>query len=222
MAQMQYSVDIAFCIDATGSMGPIIDQVKTTALRFHGDLMGVMKEKGKTIDAMRVRVIAFRDYWVDGGRAMSTSPFFRLPEEQERFSTFVSGIVADGGGDEPESGLEALALAIKSEWSKSGDRRRELVVVWTDASAHQLDRNPKPAGYPSDLPANLDDLTDMWDGQTHMSRNARRLILYTPDAAPWTAIAANWENSIHYPSNAGTGLEEVTYNEILNAIANSV
>lgn len=223
MAQgMEYTVDIVFCIDSTGSMGPIITKVKEAALRFHDDLDAVMREKSKAIDTLRVRVIGFRDYWADGVRAMSESPFFTLPDERDRFARCVEDLVADGGGDEPESGLEALALAIKSSWAKTGDKRRELVVVWTDASAHALDKGAKPSGYPAGLPADFDELTDMWEGQALMSKHGKRLIVYAPDAEPWTKIANHWENTIHYASKAGAGLEDVTYKEILNALANSV
>ncbi len=175
---MKYVVDIVLCIDSTGSMSPIIDKVKETALRFHDDLNAIMSEKNKAIDTLRLKVISFKDYWADGSRAMSESQFFLLPDEREKFSRFVKDIVADGGGDEPENGLEAVALAIRSDWSKAGDRRRQLVVVWTDASAHPLDKSGKPSGYPSDLPKNLDQLTDIWEGQSSsVSRTGKRLIL---------------------------------------------
>lgn len=220
---LKYSVDLVLCIDSTGSMSPIIDKVKAAALRFHADLNSVMHEKNKAIDALRVRVISFRDYWADGDKAMLQSQFLTLPDEADKFARFVKDIAADGGGDEPENGLEAVALAIRSDWSKTGDRRRQLVVVWTDAPAHALDRNSKPAGYPADMPSNLDELTDMWDGQSsNVSKTAKRLIIFAPDADPWTHIANHWENAVHFASRAGDGLADVTYKEILNAIANSV
>jgi len=219
---LKYAVDIVFCIDSTGSMGPIIDTVKAGALRFHHDLAGVMSEKNKVIDSLRVKVICFRDYWADGSGALVESAFFTLPDEKDRFSTFVKSVHAEGGGDEPENGLEALALAIRSDWSRAGDKRRQLVVVWTDAPAHPLEKPGKPTGYPSGLPANLDELTDMWEGQSYVSKTGKRLILHSPDADPWTPIANHWENTVHYASRAGQGMAEVTYNEILNAIANSV
>src|SRR5439155_926386 len=118
---------------------------------------------------------------------------------------------------------EALALAIRSDWSKTGDKRRQIVVVWTDASAHPLEKGAaNPPGYPADCPRNLDDLTDMWEGQSYVSRAGKRLILYAPDAEAWTRIANSWENTVHYPSKAGRGLSDINYKEILTAIANSV
>lgn len=224
MQGVSYSVDIVLCIDVTGSMQRLIDKVKANALRFYDDLQKVMAEKDKTIDELRVRAIVFRDYYVDGSNAMQESPFFTLPADKERFAEFVRPLKADGGGDEPETGLEALALAMRSAWAKSGDKRRQLIVLWTDTSAHPLDRNAtaKPPGYPQDLPQIFDDLTDWWEGQYHMSATAKRLILYAPDAYAWTDIANYWSNTIHYPSTAGDGLSEVDYQTILDAIANSV
>ena len=131
--------------------------------------------------------------------------------------------LADGGGDDPETSLEALALAIKSDWLW-GLKSRQLIVLWTDTSAHPLEHNlkAKPANYPPDMPPNFSALTDLWGDQNHVDTNAKRLVLYAPEATPWPTIADHWENVLHYPSQAGRGLEELEYNEILDHIAQSV
>jgi len=139
MSGLSYSVDIVMCIDGTGSMGPVIDLVKANALRFESDLAAAMEAKQKSIDNLRVRVIVFRDIFVDRDDAFVTSNFFPLPQEREEFSRFISGIRANGGGDEPESALEALGIALNSDWVRSGDKRRHVVIMWTDASAHRLE-----------------------------------------------------------------------------------
>jgi hypothetical protein len=219
-----YPVDIALCIDATGSMTPIIDQVKRRATDFHGDLTNEMAAKGKPIDRLRLRVVVFRDVYVDGQEALNASDFFDLPEDAERFSRYVGGIQAKGGGDEPESGLEALATAMHSPWATSGTRRRQVIVVWTDASAHQISEGTHtlPAGTPG-LPATFDELTDLWsDPDGPMEPHAQRLILYAPDVAPWSVISSHWPNVIHHPSAAGSGLRDVDYRTILDVIAQSV
>jgi hypothetical protein len=223
MQGLKYTVDIVMCIDATGSMAPIIAKVKANALRFYDDLMQVMTLKGKTIDNLRVKVIAFRDYYYDGEYSLEESAFFNLPGEKDNFKKFVDKIIAEGGGEEPESGLEAVALAIKSKWNTSGDKKRQIIVVWTDASVHPLEafENNKPDNYPTNIPSNFDELTDLWDGQ-YMSRAAKRLIIYSPDAYAWTDMANHWENTIQYPSKAGEGLSEIDYQTILDAIASSV
>ena len=125
--------------DVTGSMTPILDAVKANALRFYDDVQTNLTAKGKNVDELRVRVTAFRDFAADGEAAMEESPFYRLPDERSAFSDFVNGLIAEGGGDAPESGLEAVALAMNSPWTTRGDRRRQVVVVWTDQPANPLD-----------------------------------------------------------------------------------
>jgi hypothetical protein len=220
-----YSVDLVLVIDATGSMAPIIERVKTSALSFHDDLQRLMKELGKNIDVLRVRVVAFRDFYADAAAdSLVTSDFFELPGQEDDFARFVRGITADGGGDEPETALEGLAEAIRSQWAREGTKQRQVIVLWTDASAHPLEKNKgsKPAGYPAYMPADFDELTDMWESEAHIDTSWKRLLLYSPDAYPWTDIANHWDQAIIFTSKAGEGLGDKDYKSILDAIARSV
>ena len=220
---LSYAVDIVFCIDVTGSMTPIIDQVKANALRFYDDVQANLTAKGKNVDQLRVRVIGFRDFAADGAAALDESPFFTLPDERASFSEFVNGLVAEGGGDAPESGLEAVALAIDSPWTTTGDRRRQVIVVWTDQPAQQLEASVLPADIASRVPADFSALTDAWeDEQGRMGSSSKRLILFAPDGPGWSDMSAVWENVVHHPSQAGGGLSEVDYGTIVDSIGNSV
>jgi hypothetical protein len=220
---LSYAVDIVFCIDVTGSMTPILDAVKANALRFYDDVQHNLTAKGKNVDELRVRVIAFRDFVADGEAALQESPFFRLPAEQAGFSDFVNGLIAQGGGDAPESGLEAVALAVNSPWTNRGDRRRQVVVVWTDQPAHPLDPTTLPAELRGRVPADFSALTDLWeDAQGPLGSSSKRLILFAPDGPGWSDISGVWENVVHHPSQAGGGLSEVDYGTIVDSIGNSV
>jgi hypothetical protein len=220
---LSYAVDIVFCIDVTGSMTPIIDQVKANALRFYDDVQSNLTAKGKNVDQLRVRVLAFRDFVADGAAALDESPFFTLPEERASFSDFVNGLIAEGGGDAPESGLEAVALAIDSPWTTTGDRRRQVIVVWTDQPAQPLDASVLPPDLSSRVPADFSALTDAWeDEQGRMGSSSKRLILFAPDGPGWSDISGVWENVVHHPSQAGGGLSEVDYGTIIDSIGNSV
>jgi hypothetical protein len=220
---LTYAVDIVFCIDVTGSMTPIIDQVKANALRFYDDVQANLTEKGKNVDSLRVRVLAFRDFSADGEAALQESPFFSLPEAQADFSDFVNGLLAQGGGDAPESGLEAVALAINSPWTTTGDRRRQVIVVWTDQPAQPLDPSTLPPALARRVPGDFSALTDLWENeQGPMGASSKRLILFAPDGPGWTDISGVWENVIHHPSRAGGGLSDVDYGTIVDSIGNSV
>jgi von Willebrand factor type A domain len=220
---LSYAVDIVFCIDVTGSMTPIIDQVKENALRFYDDVQSNLTAKGKNVDQLRVRVIAFRDFAADGAAALDESPFFTLPDDRADFSAFVNGLVAEGGGDAPESGLEAVALAIDSPWTTVGDRRRQVIVVWTDQPAQPLDPSVLPSDIASRVPVDFSALTDAWeDEQGRMGSSSKRLILFAPDGPGWSDMSGVWENVVHNPSQAGGGLSEVDYGTIIDSIGNSV
>jgi hypothetical protein len=220
---LKYSVDLVFCIDVTGSMTPILDTVKANALRFYDDVQSNLTAKGKNVDALRVRVIAYRDFGADGAAAIQESPFFTLPDEQSAFSDFVNSLVPEGGGDAPESGLEAVTLAINSPWTTTGDRRRQVIVVWTDAPAQPLDGASVPAPYGDKMPKDFSALTDLWENnQGVMGASSKRLILFAPDGPGWTDISGVWENVVHHPSKAGEGLSDVDYGTIVDSIANSV
>ena len=220
---LSYAVDIVFCIDVTGSMDPIIDAVKANALRFYDDVQNNLTAKGKNVDELRVRIVAFRDFAADGEAAMDESPFYRLPDERSAFSDFVNGLIAEGGGDAPESGLEAVALAMNSPWTTRGDRRRQVVVVWTDQPANPLDASVVPAELQPRVPADFSALTDLWeDTQGPLGASSKRLILFAPDGPGWSDISAVWENVVHHPSQAGGGLSDVDYGTIIDSIGNSV
>jgi hypothetical protein len=220
---LSYAVDIVFCVDVTGSMTPILDQVKANALRFYSDVQSNLTAKGKAIDELRVRVVAFRDIVADGEAARQESAFFELPAEATGFSGFVNGLVAEGGGDAPESGLEALALAMTSPWTTRGDRRRQVIVVWTDQPAHSLDASALPPAFAGRVPADFSALTDLWeDPQGPLGSSSKRLILFAPDGPGWSDISGVWENVVHHPSQAGSGLSDVDYGTIIDSIGNSV
>lgn len=225
---LRYAVDIVMCIDATASMGPVLEEVKSSALSFPGRLKEEMAQKRKAISQLRLKVIAFRDFADFADDALEESEFFTMPGELDKFESFVRGLTPEGGGDVPESGLEALALAIRAPWERGLDRRRHVIVLFTDAPAHPLG-DPKARAahtYPAGLPLDGDALLEEWgyarSQQALMENSAKRLVLFAPDETPWKNIADEWNMTILFPSVAGQGLEEVEMSEIINTIAHSI
>ena len=223
--KMTYGVDLVFCIDATMSMYPILETVKNNALNFYQDFERVMEAKHKRVSEMRVRVVAFRDYLADKDQAMMVTNFFDLPAQTADFHACVRSIEANGGGDDPEDGLEALAYAIKSDWSKTAMKRRHVIVVWSDDSTHDLGFGRAAQNYPRSMARDFNELTEWWGSKSNpglMDESAKRLILFTPDAPHWSTIRDNWNNVIQYESATGGGGDEFEYEQILSAICNSI
>jgi len=213
-----YFIDIVMCIDGTGSMSPIIDEVKSNALSFYKKFITALEAQDKHAAQVRIKVIVFRDYECDTN-PMEESEFFLLPDQDREFNEFVSNIRAEGGGDIPENALEAIALALKSDWTTGGSKRRHAVLVFTDAEALELQARAGSANYPEGMPKDLGQLGEWWEGldQTMGSTyqmKAGRLVIFAPSAYPWTNIQA-WNRVWTTFSTAGHGLDDV---EITNAI----
>lgn len=221
-------VDLVLCIDATGSMNPVIDMTKQNALNLPEDIMREARLQGKEISNLRMRVIVFRDYLADGEYAMQMTDFYDLPAEKADMSDLVNSIIASGGGDEPEDGLEALAYAMQSDWQapRQGAKRRQVIAVWTDASGHQLGHGKSSPYYDPALPKDFDELTDWWGDDesdaAKMHYESKRLALFAPKVAPWTLLENSWDNVILYPSVAGQGMKETDYQEIVRLLVKTV
>ena len=225
--QFSYRIDIALCIDCTGSMGKTLTSVKNAALQFQEMLTSKMSEKGKIITGMRVRVIAFRDIFADIP-AFEVSEFFDLSQQAEDFQAFLVGLKAKGGGgDGPESALEALSIAINSPWTTDADKLRHVVVMWTDAAPHPLEKGLSEhlqSTFAHDIASNLNQLTDWWEDRqnSRIRHESKRLVIFAPEKGAWLDIANSWENTVYLPSQAGRGLRDFEFDQIIEVLANSI
>ena len=231
------NVDIAFVIDGTGSMSPVINTVKSFALSFYDDVVEGLKKFNKKVNQFRVKVIVFRDYYCDGSYAMEESEFFYLPDENEEFEEFVSGIEAKGGGDAPENALEALALAMRSDWVTEGTSKRHAIVLFTDAPAHPFEKAEGVTipSYPTPMFKSYLELLEAWNSADqgsyedddsksmfNMDKNARRLIVFGPDAEPWTDMQSDFEQCFMTQMESNSGCGELDKEIIINTISKSV
>ena len=214
----QYQLDFIFCIDATGSMGNLINDVKKNTQSFNTDLKNEMQKLDKHVQSIRVRAIAFKDFYdVDSKPQIFITPFFSLPADSTLYKKQLETIRASAGGDTPESGLEALAVGFASEWLKSEQHYRKVFVLWTDAAAHKFERfkTYNAYNYPPDMPQNLEQFKMQWDS---LQPNAR-IILYAPVEYPWNLLKS-WPNTMLLEKKGGFNSEE--YMETIKAIALSI
>lgn len=186
-------IDIVMCIDATGSMQWVVDGIKENALSFYRKLVAKAEENGSAVAKVRVKIIVFRDYAFDA-EPMMESRFFTMDEDFDELYAFLGGIKARGGGDLPENALEALALAVKSDWSRECRRRRHAIIMWTDAPALALGERSGEELYPSDMPKDMGELEELW--KEMMDKRAKRLIVFAPNAEPWHGIE-DWESVLY-------------------------
>ena len=183
------TVDVVMCIDVTGSMYDIINTVKRNAIGFYDAFLTCCETHGIQLTGLNTQVIAFRDKNVDYNW-LQTSPTYWLPDEQTEFNSFVNSLYADGGGDTPESGLEALQAAFnKTDWSVDDGYHRQVIILWTDA--------------PYLVGSSYTDLTeDMLEAQWNTMPSGRRLVLFAPYSSEYGNRGSwgnmdSWKNVIH-------------------------
>ena len=195
------TVDVVMCIDVTGSMSDIINTVKSNAIGFYDSFYNCCEEKGIQLTGLNAQVIAFRDKNQDYNW-LQTSSTYSLPEQRSAFDSFVNDLYADGGGDIPESGLEALQTAFnKTDWGVDDGYHRQVVILWTDA--------PYLIGSYSSTP--LSTLASQWNSMP----SGRRLILFAPygseddNGDSWGNLD-DWTNVIH-ESDLSSGFNNFNY-----------
>ena len=221
-------VDLIFVIDGTKSMQNALDAAKNRALTMYSDIVAGLAEYKRSVRKLRVKVIVFRDFYVDAV-AYEESDYFILNGQENddaiAFRDFIAGIRAMGGGDGPEHGLEALHHAMKLDFTPcvEGQKARHIIVMMTDADAHPLndvqrDWEENRSVYPADMPRDLEGLQEEWES---MDPSAKRLIIFAPNAYPWNILTA-WNEVHHTPSQASMGISEAVFQQVISAISGSV
>lgn len=154
--ESKYAVDIVFCLDATKSMGGIIDAAKDRCRSMLDDVVNLMKEAQKPLTALRVGAVEFRDLEQDKGRQMVTHDFVDAFDvatgtaKVDKFVEVLGKIEAKGGGDPRESALDALCKALQFPWHApaAGEsvKTRRIVVVFTDNPPRPIHASTKVSG----------------------------------------------------------------------------
>ena len=206
----KFNADVVMCIDCTSSMSSLIGTIKKNALNFYPDMKRKCESQGKEILSMRIKVIAFRDLCDD--KPFESSEFFRMPEQEHDFRSFVSNLKDYGGGDNPERAYDAISLALLSNWNTNTDVRK-VIILWTDVASHPLSGRIPEA-------RNFEELSSLWN--TKLQSNSKRLILFAPSHPTWTEIETNWDKTIRHDVTSGGGLTDVDYNEILRTLSESI
>lgn len=198
-----HNLDFVFCVDGTGSMAPRIESVKEVIRKFPTNLAEEMADDGYDIESIRAKIIVFRDYRFDGENAMRISPFFKLPEEANEFERCLDGISAEGGGDGPKNGLEALYYAMKSDFNV-GSRDRQYILLFTDADAYEPKVCMDAPNYHKDM-VNEDELVNIWNRIVHNEafklRKKRSLAMFAPTNTEYKRLSSIMDRVLFIPVN---------------------
>ena len=118
-------LDILFLLDATGSMSDEIDQIEDTLLSIASRISHLPSEPD-----LRFGMVPYRDR----GDAFVTR-VYDFEADAGRFLDTIRGVVADEGGDNPESLNEAMHVAVHEPQWRLG-RGIRLMFLIADAPPH--------------------------------------------------------------------------------------
>lgn len=206
IAKVKGVADIVFVIDATGSMQPCIDNVKANVENFASS---IATYSANTKVDWRARVLAYRDLNVDTNALMNNFPFVSDPSA---IKNQLDKIEADGGGDEPESTLDAIAYAtLKSDWRANAHK---VIVVFTDAT-------PLP-NFSSKTISELGIQDDIEIFFQLLVENKIKLFFYGPKHEIYEELSKVSRTIVTQYDDAEAGLVNADFKSILDTIGKTV
>ncbi|MBA3271458.1 MAG: VWA domain-containing protein [Acidobacteria bacterium] len=150
--------DVVFLIDVSGSMSPIIDALRKNIETFVDSLNSGDSNNAAPVRDWRGKVVGYRDIeaaQTEGLEWLEDHPFVR---DTAALKAQLGSLQAQGGGDEPESLLDALYKVATMEASPKGAQSEDpakwryrsdaarVVVVFTDASFKETMSLPEAKG----------------------------------------------------------------------------
>jgi hypothetical protein len=150
--------DVVFLIDVSGSMSPIIDALRKNIEAFVDSLSSGDSNNAPPVRDWRGKVVGYRDIEAaktEGLEWLEDQPFVR---DTAALKAQLAALRAQGGGDEPESLLDALYKVATMEASPKGAQAEDpakwryrsdaarVVVVFTDASFKETMSLPEAKG----------------------------------------------------------------------------
>ncbi len=148
-------VDVVFLIDVTGSMSHCIEALKSNIKAFVRTLTegGGPNDAGPLVKDFRIKIVGYRDAVCDLNWFVE-QPFTSSVDDAV---LHIGSLTAEGGGDEPESLLDALHRVCSMSETDDGAplepgkwrfRRAatRVVIVFTDATFHPTMSYPEGRG----------------------------------------------------------------------------
>lgn len=132
-------INLALVVDTTGSMSDIISNVRSTLTEFVNAIAG-------TKATLRISLIDYKDIIEDGSEStvLHYSPSLSVWFENkdiEALKDQIGSLGADGGGDEPESVVDALGNLVKPEVMTFNASAAKFAFLVTDASYKEENRH---------------------------------------------------------------------------------
>lgn len=213
------NIDMVFCIDCSAGMDDHLDTVREKVKSFYMEYIMYFTERGSCIQSCRCKVIGFRNYETDGQDAMFQSRWFDISEVEDtaEFDTFLSSLRGWGGGDERNSGLEALYCAMTTDWDTRNSRDRQIIVLFSNTDAVPLCTCRDQPDYPASS-VDMQEFLGVWhckkDGHFNLNERAKRLVMIAPGKSIYEYdLLRNMNRSFFSPFRDDTGFSAINWND---------
>jgi hypothetical protein len=138
--------DIVFVVDVSGSMSPCIDALRKNIEAFIDSLSQGGPNNAAPVRDWRAKVVGYRDIEAADSEGLPWIVDNAFVRDAGALKAQLAGLQATGGGDEPESLLDALYKVASMEATPKGSQTEDaarwryrsdaarVVIVFTDAS----------------------------------------------------------------------------------------
>ncbi|WP_375457743.1 hypothetical protein [uncultured Enterovirga sp.] len=150
--------DIVFVVDVSGSMSPCIDALRLNIEAFVDSLSRGDANNAAPVRDWRAKVVGYRDIEAAQTEGLPWIVDNAFVRDAGALKAQLAGLEANGGGDEPESLLDALFTVASMEATSKGSQTIEpgkwryrsdaarVVIVFTDASFKETMSLPEAKG----------------------------------------------------------------------------
>ena len=172
--------DIVFVIDTTGSMSGTINNVRTNINSFV-DMLAL-----KDVD-VRLGIVEYKDIYEDG---LDSTKVWKWHETVSDFRETMSNLKASGGGDSPETTVDALEAARRMDFRSYASK---FIIVFTDATTKPGSRYEGIATFSDVTHKLIDDriCVSVVSRKTHMDHYED---LYMATTGIWADLYSNFYN----------------------------
>ncbi len=207
-------VDIIFLLDITGSMGPAIINIGKNIGTF------VQNLDPKIIQDWRARVFSFGDMESDSAEIKLNVSREWTQEPQEIVNQIIACVELvkkGGGGDEPESSLDAMYLAARDGFDSAWTERTRTIILFTDASPKKILKET--------LGVDVDGISLL---SQQISDNHTYVHMFAPVHDDYIAIKNNANKYVNYVTIGEDGtppveaLKNVDFSKALETLGKSV
>ena len=206
--------DVVFLIDVSGSMAPIIDALRKNIEAFVDSLSSGGANNAPPVRDWRGKVVGYRDIEAAASEGLEWIEMHPFVRDTAALKAQLASLQAQGGGDEPESLLDALYKVATMEATPKGSQSEDpnkwryrsdaarVVVVFTDASFKETLSIPEAKG------GSLQDVANV------VMANRIILSLFAPNFEGYDRLSqidkSEWEAVEYEGLNAQQALQKFT------------